>query len=446
MTRPPSPSPSRSDQSHTAPGVAGSPTTSPSEALIQANARLLALRAARAGASPPPAVDTGSSPWSSSPESPPPPAHPPASLPPHLGWESTAVTALLRRRVRRAGRDRDIDRAGIGVWPGGIGPAAAGSPSKPASPTLPGDRQPKEVIKLYPSLAMGMLRKGQVACGRLWLLLRHLDTDGRGWLLLADVRDRLTGREASLRLCGRRQLRHLLQQGNGLFWRRDADRVWLKSMAKVTARLGVSRLAGRPVALPVAILTGSIGLVRAHLYASFHSSRTPDGKRAAMPISRAALTGLSGISRRTQHTYERRARVQVRRHIGVGPAKRAADRQTFSWQHGRAAFVLVDYRGRQGPAGRRYHARRLPNSYCGPHARLGRGRQRQLNRQLADLRQYGDAGNGRAGSETAPRRRYAHNGAVAGRWLGRQSASIVYWRHHGGRGCGLWYILSGGGD
>ena len=104
----------------------------------------------------------------------------------------------------------------------------------------------------------------------------------------------------------------LQQQGNGIFWQRDKTRVWLSNTGKVAAGLEVGRLPGNPITLPLAVLLEPIGLVRTHLYASFHSSRMERMGQESAPISRVSLTAVSDVSRRTQHAYERRAGVVVR--------------------------------------------------------------------------------------------------------------------------------------
>ena len=304
-------------------------------------------------------------------------------------------------------------------------------------------RVEETMIKLQPSLALAMLRSGQAATGRLWLLLRYLDENGRGWLELADIRARLTKKGSPTRLCGQRQLRALLQQGNGIFWQRDKTRVWLSSTAKVAAGLGVRRLSGNPIALPLAVLLEPIGLVRAHLYASFHSSRMGRSGQSAAPISRVSLTAVSGVSRRSQHAYERRAGVVVRPNIALGAPLNRHATETVAWHHGRAAFVFTDRQGKQGKPGQQYLAWRLPNSYSGPHTRLGRGRQRQLNRQLVDLRHNGDAGNGRL-AERWRRRRYTANGVLAARCQKQAPQAWVYWLGRDGRDAAFWYVLSSG--
>jgi hypothetical protein len=295
-------------------------------------------------------------------------------------------------------------------------------------------------VRLHPSLALAFLRTGQTACGRLWLLLRALDADGRGWLSVSEVQAHLTRRDAAGRLCGPRQLRALLQQGRGLFWQRDKTHIWLASAVQVAYRLGVARLSGRPLALPVTVLLQPIGLLRAHLYASFHSSRMGRDGTEGKPISRAALTAVAGVSRRTQHAYERRAGVRVRANIAIGPRLNSDQVETAVWRQGQAAFIWTDREGEQGTPGQQYLAWRLPNSYRGPHHRLSRGRQRQRNRQLVDLRHKGDVGNGR---ETAGpgRRRYAANGVQAERYARRWGLGVYWTGSRARRGPVVWYLL-----
>jgi len=249
-----------------------------------------------------------------------------------------------------------------------------------------------------------MLRTKTAAAGRVWLLLRHADAAGRGRLALDEAERLLTGDGSPLRVCGRRQWRNLLRAGEGTYWQHDTDRHggrWLRlaSTARAAAALGVRRLGGSPVAVPVAELTGTIGQARAHLYAAFHSGRTQTDlltgrRRARGPISRDALCKLSGATRNSQRNYERRARVGRRAAIALGPPLAAADRQETAWRRGRALFRLHDRRGRHGRPGAVYLAWQLPNEYTGPHATLPRGRQKRLNRALADLFHDGMTGNG----------------------------------------------------
>jgi len=302
---------------------------------------------------------------------------------------------------------------------------------------------PSASVSLHPSLALGMLQAGQAAAGRLWLVLRYLDKEGRGWLRLDMVQEKLTAKEAELRICGRRQLRNLLRQGGGLFWKRDKERVWLKSTAKVAAGLGVERLSGRPVKLPVTALLGGIGQVRAHFYASFHSGRIADN-----PISRAKLEEITHVPERTQRIYEQASGVRSRPNFAVGERNKAEHIQERAWRHGRGTFNFVDHDGRFGTAGNRYVAWRLPNSYKGPHEAGPRGRQKKINLQI-DLVNLGAQGNDlRAGSSTGLRRRLFHqDGQGAAKSFNRDPEVDAYWSpDENGRDRGdsrLWHVIGG---
>ncbi len=413
------------------------PTPPPSSALREANARLLALRESLGVAAPPPFVPDAAAP---SPVSPPIADPPTFPLPHHLGWESEAVTRAIRQVCQR--QQKALDAAADGHTPLLPQPARSTSPTPSlAAEDISQPRDPARVtIKLYPTLALALLKQEQVACGRVWLLLRYLDEAGRGWVAPDAARQAFTDPDSPLYLFGERQLRKLLAQGDGLFWQRDEEHIWLVGLVRVAAALGVARLSGKPVALPLKVLLGPIGDVRAHLYASFHSGRTQTERTGSQssPISRATLSDLSGVSPRSQQTYERKADVTVKRNLAVGSAVGAVCAQEQAWQHGKALFPFTDFRGRQGKAGQTYHAWQLPNNYFGPHAHLSRGRVRHHNRQLADLRHKGDAGNGQ---RVEMERRYYANGCDAEKGWRKRGRVPVYWPGKKGRGVVLWWVM-----
>jgi hypothetical protein len=292
-----------------------------------------------------------------------------------------------------------------------------------------------------------MLRTGLAASGRIWLLLRHLDQEGRGWLALDQVQQQLCDKESFLRVCGRRQLRNLLRQGKDIFWQRDKSRIWLRSAGRVAIALEVDRLRGRPVAVPLEALLAGMGQVRAHLYATFHSGRP--GKQEdspGNPISRATLRTISHVPARTQRVYEQRAGVEVRSNMAVGERLTEVNFQERAWRHGRATFPFVDSKGKHGPAGGRYVAWRLPNSYQGPHALSPKGRMKKINHQL-DLVNSRVQGNelDRAGARQAFDRLFQTNGREAGRAYNRDQRRDIYWpaSRSAVDGRRLWRVLPG---
>ncbi|MDX1687302.1 MAG: hypothetical protein R3248_04900 [Candidatus Promineifilaceae bacterium] len=370
-------------------------------------------------------------------------------FPNRLGWESQALARALEAAHRRRHTAANQTAAMACRW---LPSEPKSSPA--AAPSPPARQIPEaETVRLYPDVGLALLRTDQAAAGRIWLLLRHLDQDGRGWVSLDQTRKQLAGKHSSLRVCGWRQLRNLLARGDGIFWKRDplqaaGSRIWLRSVTRVAAALEVERLSLRPVAIPIAALLEGIGTVRAHLYASFHSARSGEA-----PIARATLRRLSSVSRRTQQQYERRAGVKQRRNWVVGPRHTGGGAQERAWQQGRAYFPFTDRRGKQGEAGATYLAWQLPNSYTGPHAPEAKGRQKQINRHLVDLFMKGITGNGRSvvdgtpsiqETEASPQKCFYDNGRAAVRGYSRDPETDAYWKspHKESGGC-IWHLIPG---
>lgn len=305
----------------------------------------------------------------------------------------------------------------------------------PQSPTPPA---PPATIKLYPDIAAGLFQRELTAAGRIWLLLRHLDAVGRGWLDLADVRAQLTTKTSPWRVCGWRQLRNLLNEGDEIFWVRNDGRIWLRSTAHVAAALQVNRLSLPPVALPVSILTLRIGQVRAHLYASFHSSRTGKVEAASSspsaPIARDTIASLTHVIPRTQRRYEKAARVHAHRNFAIGGKEHEAALEEAAWQHGQATFRLNDKIGRQGTKHQSYVAWQLPNSYTGPHRLQPKGQQKRINRALSDLFMQGMTGN----EQRLIEKRFYGHGRAAAQVYNRGVTHDIYW--YDGR-TGVWHCL-----
>ncbi len=372
---------------------------------------------------------------------------PVASIPEHLGWGSDALTAVIRQQQSVCDDDSDwIDclsktaistRLNAGVSTGlnadistklNSGVSTQSSANTPNQPAIE-----NPVVKLYPHIGLGMLCQEQVASGRLWLMLHHLDVSGSGQLRIGSIRATLTPKTSTLRLCGKRQLRNLLRDGDGLFWTRDKERVWLHSAARVAHGLGVERLTGRPVSIPVSSLLEGIGSFRAHLYTAFHSGRTKQGSgrqsHQPMPIARETLTQLSGVGASSQRTYEAKTDVTIQTNYAIGEVAGDEKWESGAWEHGRSVFELKDYHGEQGKKGKIYLAWQLPNSYAGKLDQRPLGRQKRINRTLRDLVMKGMPGNGGQASDAhKPSKMYYPNGKLAATAHGRDLEQDLYWR------------------
>jgi hypothetical protein len=370
-------------------------------------------------------------------------------LPKHLGWGSQPpALPALTEALRRAQGRQPYRRA-----PGpskNSGPAHSPVPLSSSSGSSSPAALPE--VRLYPDLALAILRRRLAAAGRIWLLLRHMDAVGRGWVTIEQARLQLTEQGSSLRVCGWRQLRKLLAQGEGLFWERSNQRIWLRALPRVAAALEVQRLGRRPVALPLPLLLGGIGTLRAHFYAAFHSGRPAAGRARSslrdrarsQPIARATLQDLCRVSRRTLRNYERRAGVRRQFNYAIGPQHSPSNMQEQSWRRGRAVFVHRDHLGKVGRPGGRYVAWQLPNSYVGPHVQQTTSQPRRFNRKLADLPKKGTAGNGERPVERRPSHgeRYMPTGSVAAGRRSRRSDAGFYWPGIGRKDAFLlWFYL-----
>ena len=328
-----------------------------------------------------------------------------ADLPPHLGWGSEPLSRVLRTRHAQELPQNEARESCLPQNPPNFSqPISESQQRKALSVDL------SQSVKVYPDIALAMLRQEQAAAGRLWLLLRHLDVAGRGVLRVVNLRETLSKNKSRHRLCGWRQLRNLLRQGEGIYWQRDKERVWLRSAGRVAAALGVARLNGRPVSIPVQHLLGSIGEARAYLYASFHAGRQSDAARGAgqKPIARETLTALTGLTAESQRGYERRVGIHVSRNYVLGQQTTTSKEERL-WRQGGGVFEFIDHQGRQGKPGASYIAWQLPNSYTVSLTQRPKGRQKRINRMLSDLFMQGMTGN----KQPAIEKRYFGDGARA---------------------------------
>ncbi|MFL7838204.1 MAG: hypothetical protein ACK2T4_07165 [Candidatus Promineifilaceae bacterium] len=337
-----------------------------------------------------------------------------AGLPDHLGWGSAAQTAVLRAAARRHLEQPQKDNGEA---------LSFVKPRRTCNSKTDFQEEPQfsadGSISIAPSLGLAILRHKQAAPARLWLLLRAVDSRGRGMIPLETARKAFTDQDSGLRFCGWRQLRNLLAAGADTFWQVDEDHIWLRSAARVAAAFKVTHFSGKDVALPVSELTGGIAAVRAHLYATFHSGRQ------AKPVSRQTLAGKSGVAPRTQRHYDRLIGVEKQTNYVRGSRVGSEEGVDQAWQQGSAAFTWQETRrGKKEPNGR-FLAWQLPNSYHGPHAQLGRGRQKRQNKALADLLNKGTAGNCQSQRDDLQPRYFA-DARVAAQAFGRSKAPI-YW-------------------
>lgn len=296
----------------------------------------------------------------------------------------------------------------------------------------------EETVPVFPSILTAMLKERLEAAGRIYLLLYHLDPQGRGLLSVEHVREKLTRKSSPLRICGWRRLRQLLQQGQDIFWQRDdQDRLWLRGPHRIAQKLGCGRLHGSRIDLPLKTLLAGIQAVRAHFYAAFHS-----GRRRSAPVGRECLKNITGLPERTQRTYDIISGTQRRQNMAVGPRYNKKTAEEQAWLRGRGMFRFIDTQGQQGAPEGEYVAWHMPNSYQGPHSTRCKGRQKRINRRLSGLVHKGTRGN----ISEQVEKLFWPDGAAAGRAYNRDGENDAYWpqARAGQEERVLWYVLEGG--
>jgi hypothetical protein len=355
-------------------------------------------------------------------------------------WETTSALQGTNWALRNAQAALQQQRLQLGL---AQAPCATSTrleiPEQGECASPPGNESASSIasasVIAHPTMLLAMLKQNLEAPGRVYFLLRSIDTPGRGWLEIPDIRRLLTAKDSPWRICGWRRLRQLLKQGEGIFWQRDhKDRLWIKGAHKIAYALDCGRLIGFPIRLPISSLLGGIQAVRGSFYAAFHSGRTSN------PISRQTLQELSGVPERTQRSYDRVARVQRQANIAIGERYSKETIEARAWQQGRAVFRFIDFRGLNGKPQAEYLAWHLPNSYTGPYERRSRANRKRINRKLADLVKKGIPGT----SEQKVERLFWPNGAQAAKGYSRDPQRDAYWLPHQSSQSGqLWRVMSG---
>lgn len=211
-----------------------------------------------------------------------------------------------------------------------------------------GGGDPRSVggVKSYVNLGFAALREHDECSYRLWLLLRHLDTDGRGWVTTTD----LAAFVAEHDLWHPQSTWRHLKAGQGRWWWQWRDMVFYAGLQRTCDRLDAYEYSN-PVLIPVEAFR-SIGKFRAALLASMFAKK-------ARTISLATLSRLTGRSRRTVASWAKRAKLDITENVMLSdrPAEGPVD-PDLARQGYRRAWIDGEWR----------LVRRLPNTYHAPDA------------------------------------------------------------------------------
>lgn len=254
-------------------------------------------------------------------------------------------------------------------------------------------------IRLYSGFSSSAKRKGYSGALALWTLARAIDAQGSGRITAAELRQAAIDELGWSRAKFQRGYRDALSSG---LITKQRTHLYLTGLVRTAQLLQIDSLGHLFVDVPAKVLKSS-QTFRAALWAAFHTGRpTQPRKKLSAPISRATLTELSGVGRKTQARYERRHNASR-----VGQIKKQTNYQIL---HGLKESDLRGARENIHPACFMYYgqvAKPMPNSYKSL-VQSGRGRLKKANRALRSLVCIG------AGANAKVRKLYY---ASANEWL-----------------------------
>lgn len=163
-------------------------------------------------------------------------------------------------------------------------------------------------LRTYPDLSARCLQERLDLPLRLWYLLRQHCPDGRGWLHLTDVYHLSCG--------NRRQTRAWIRKGQGVFWHRRGDRLYLAGLGAVCEVLEVV-VRKKPVGVAIEDLE-NLGRFRAALFATFFA-------QGPVTISQRRLSEIYGRTARTLYTWARVANVDIQHNLAWSPLPHDGD-------------------------------------------------------------------------------------------------------------------------
>lgn len=221
-------------------------------------------------------------------------------------------------------------------------------------------------IKTYPDLNLAALKLRKHKQLRVWYLLRALDERGCGGAAWKEAQKAL---ESIMRY---ESFRTLVLSGCGMFWdlrtRKSGEKaIVFRSLARVTLALGIKELVDRPIYVPFEAFK-RLRDFKAYIYKTCF-----DGKR---PLSRQTIERETGLSKPTQVTYGKVAKVKTTRNVCfLGPATEEPTKE----QKEAGYFVTIS-------EGSLQMCKRMPNTYSCDLPQAPRGSMRRANSQLLSCR------------------------------------------------------------
>ncbi len=265
-------------------------------------------------------------------------------------------------------------------------------------------------VKVYPTLMNGFIAQGESVAARLYMLLRLVDKEGRGWLDRAYIRHLITDKTSPYHMWTQQYFGQVLRKGNGRFWQLTHNgRIRYKKVKLIVDELDCGKLEAVPVYMPSAAIVESLKTFKANCLAAFHA-----GRNEVNPITRQVIRNITGVSETSQREYDKITNTRSQTNICLtGKDWNKENLREYNWKRGKNAFRFVDVHGKYSEPFTESIAYRLSNSYHPNMAQAPKGRQRRINREI-DLVKYVGRQNAVQGiSSNVKRRYYSDEGEAA---------------------------------
>lgn len=212
-------------------------------------------------------------------------------------------------------------------------------------------------VKTYPDLNIAAMQTKQDRELAIWYLLRFLDPEGNAKV----PRDRFLRFIQDNSIMSQDNAKRRLRRGHGIFWdlvkMPKGVQIQYRSLKNLSAHFGIlpRKL---PVGIPLEAFKG-LGNARAYLYATWLN-------QGSNPISRQSIERDTGLPKKTQLRYEKRAKVAKEKNMAIKPYDRDD-------QIPLGGFVSRDGKTLNIP---------MANSYLPLLEQLARGQLRKVRRHL----------------------------------------------------------------
>lgn len=236
----------------------------------------------------------------------------------------------------------------------------------------------KERLAIYPDVAVVAIKLEIVPEFRTWLSFHAASQNGV--MFTKDAYEIFTSKKSPYYLFGKKRMKQVLRNGEGLFWQtcRDNSVIRLAGKDVLAERLNIERLGLLPVYLETKYLFKSYKHTKAALLDAVYVSHNN-------PVSRIFTDSESGISVTTQKELEKLIGTKVSPNYLV--IDESESKEDIAWKYSSKVVTRLDTSGKvTGEKGSLYLAAKMSNTYTSVQSPAGKGSLREYNKKNSSRR------------------------------------------------------------